>query len=71
MLPLPAAMMLCVWAVWMAIARVMSGVHYVSDIIAGIALGLVLGLFFGHSAEWVYRAIPVLFDRGLWFELFR
>ncbi len=71
MSPPPIAIALSVWAVWMALARVMSGVHYVSDVIAGGALGLFLGLFFGWSAEWVYRTLPILFDRSLWLALFR
>lgn len=70
-LPLPVAIALCVWAAWMALARVMSGVHYVSDVLAGSALGLTLGIVFGRSAEWAYRTLPILFDRSLWMAWLR
>ena len=37
------AMVLCVWAPLVALARVAMGVHYLSDILAGAALGVVAG----------------------------
>ncbi len=36
--------LLCIWAPLVALARVAMGVHYLSDIFAGMSLGLVMGL---------------------------
>ena len=38
------AMVLCIWAPLVALARVAMGLHYLSDIIAGAGLGAVAGL---------------------------
>lgn len=38
------AVALAVWAPLVALARVAMGVHYISDILAGLALGIVMGL---------------------------
>lgn len=38
-----AALTLCVWAPLVSLARVAMGVHYVSDILAGLIVGLVMG----------------------------
>jgi undecaprenyl-diphosphatase len=43
------ALILCVWGPLVALARVAMGVHYVSDIAAGAALGVLFGLFFGGT----------------------
>ncbi|MEW6093717.1 MAG: phosphatase PAP2 family protein [Chloroflexota bacterium] len=37
------AILLCLWAPLVALARVAMGVHYVSDVAAGAALGLIAG----------------------------
>jgi undecaprenyl-diphosphatase len=37
------AIVLCIWAPLVALARVAMGVHYLSDILAGALLGLVVG----------------------------
>jgi undecaprenyl-diphosphatase len=42
--PLWFALLLLVWAPLVALARVAMGVHYLSDVVAGAALGLVIGL---------------------------
>jgi membrane-associated phospholipid phosphatase len=42
--PLWFAFLLLVWAPLVALARVAMGVHYLSDIVAGALLGLVVGL---------------------------
>ncbi len=39
-----AGLLLAVWAPFVALARVSMGVHYVSDIVAGALLGIVVGL---------------------------
>jgi undecaprenyl-diphosphatase len=40
------AVILAVWAPLVALARVAMGVHYLSDVLAGMALGMALGLGF-------------------------
>ena len=40
------AVLLLVWAPLVALARVAMGVHYLSDVLAGALLGLVVGLAF-------------------------
>ncbi len=41
--PLWAAIALWIWAPLVSVARVSMGVHYVSDIVAGLLVGLVMG----------------------------
>ena len=38
------AIVLCIWAPLVALARVAMGVHYLSDIVAGGALGVIAGI---------------------------
>jgi membrane-associated phospholipid phosphatase len=38
------AVLLCIWAPLVSLARVAMGVHYVSDVVAGALLGMILGL---------------------------
>jgi undecaprenyl-diphosphatase len=38
------AVLLCLWAPLVSLARVSMGVHYVSDVIAGAILGIIVGL---------------------------
>ncbi len=42
--PAPFAVLLSLWAPLVVLARVAMGVHYLSDVLAGAALGAVLGL---------------------------
>lgn len=49
------AILLCIWAPLVALARVAMGVHYVSDIVAGAILGIVVG--------WVgWQFVPLLLN---------
>jgi membrane-associated phospholipid phosphatase len=41
--PLWFGILLLIWAPMVSIARVATGVHYLSDIIAGMLLGLIAG----------------------------
>ena len=50
-----AALALCIWAPLVALARVAMGVHYVSDIAAGLIVGLGMGLV-------VLQAYPLLLE---------
>ncbi|MFZ5858474.1 MAG: phosphatase PAP2 family protein [Chloroflexota bacterium] len=38
------AILLCLWAPLVSLARVAMGVHYVSDVVAGMVLGIIVGL---------------------------
>lgn len=44
--PLWFGLLLLLWAPFVGLARVAMGVHYLSDVLAGIFLGVVLGLLF-------------------------
>ena len=42
--PVWLAVLLCLWAPLVSLARVAMGVHYLSDIVAGAILGIIVGL---------------------------
>ncbi len=42
--PVGLAIVLCVWAPLVALARVAMGVHYVSDVVVGAVLGIIIAL---------------------------
>ena len=56
------------WALLMISARVMTGVHYPSDVIAGFILGLLIGWFWIAVQPLIYKTFPVLFDKSSWFK---
>lgn len=41
------AILLAVWAPFVSLARAAMGVHYLSDVLAGMALGVVMGILMG------------------------
>jgi undecaprenyl-diphosphatase len=49
------------WAPLVCIARVMTGVHFVSDILGGIALGLAMGAAMVVMAPLWMMVFPYLF----------
>ncbi len=52
---------LSIWAPLVCLSRVMTGVHYISDILGGAALGLLMGLLMlDLSPLWV-QWLPFLF----------
>lgn len=55
--PLWFALLLTIWAPLVAISRVMTGVHYVSDILAG----MIIGILFGIVAVLILPYIMILF----------
>jgi membrane-associated phospholipid phosphatase len=55
------AWLVIIWAPIMAISRVMTGVHYLSDIFGGMALGLILGLITLAIYPWWIGWFPFLF----------
>lgn len=53
---------LFIWMVLVSLARVWMGVHYLSDIIAGVFLGGFFGLFMAYAAPWFYALLPWIFS---------
>lgn len=49
------------WVPLVSLARVATGVHYLSDILAGLALGVVAGLGMLAAAPLLMRWFPFLF----------
>ena len=58
--PLWFAIVLAIWGPLVAVARVVMGVHYLSDILAGAALGLIFGLITPALFQLVTPFIPWL-----------
>lgn len=52
----------------MTLSRVIMGVHYFSDIVAGILLGLAIGTLVVVLQPFTYQVFPWLFDRSQWFR---
>jgi undecaprenyl-diphosphatase len=63
--PAWAGILLWVWAPLVALARVAMGVHYVSDIVAGAVVGLLIG-WFGLQ---IYSPLLDWVSSWLWFPL--
>lgn len=47
------AVLLCLWAPLVMLARVGMGVHYLSDVLAGALLGVGVGALFGSVIPWL------------------
>ena len=47
------AILLCLWAPLVSLARVAMGVHYVSDVVAGALLGMIVGLIGTQVAPFI------------------
>lgn len=59
--PLWFGILLLVWAPLVALARVALGVHYLSDIVAGLFLGLLAGLGMIALCPWLILTFPTIF----------
>jgi undecaprenyl-diphosphatase len=59
--PLWLALALFLWAPLVSLARVALGVHYLSDILVGIALGVAAGVVMLAISPWLIQNIPYLF----------
>ncbi len=59
--PLWVAVCVMIWAVLVSLSRIFTGMHYVSDVLAGMALGLVSGGVFLSAREWMQAVLPFLF----------
>jgi undecaprenyl-diphosphatase len=61
--PLWLAIVLWIWAPLVSLARVAMGVHYVSDVVAGAALGVAVALiglqFYAPLSTWVFNLIQL------------
>jgi undecaprenyl-diphosphatase len=63
--PAWAGIFLWVWAPLVSLARVAMGVHYASDILAGMVVGILIGIF---GLE-IYTPILTWVNSWLWFPL--
>jgi membrane-associated phospholipid phosphatase len=64
--PIGAAIVLCLWAPLVALARVAMGVHYVSDVLAGAVLGILIALIGLQIYEPIFRWVFTLIGFPLW-----
>ena len=62
--PLWFGIVLVIWAPLVSLARVAMGVHYFSDIVAGILLGILAAFGFYALAPFVSEWLPFLFYRN-------
>jgi undecaprenyl-diphosphatase len=53
---------LTVWALLVCLARIWMGVHYLSDILAGIFLGILFGLVMASISPWIMHLLPWIFS---------
>lgn len=63
--PAWAGILLWIWAPLVSLARVAMGVHYVSDIVAGMAVGILVGLIVLE----IYPPLLAWVSSWLWFPL--
>ena len=59
--PLWFGILLLVWAPLVALARVALGVHYLSDIVVGMILGVLTGLGMVALCPWLIQTFPIVF----------
>jgi len=64
--PGTVAIVLCVWAPLVALARVAMGVHYVSDILAGAVVGVAIAVIGLQIYEPLFRWVFNLMGFPLW-----
>lgn len=60
--PIWLGIALLIWAILVSLARVMMGVHYLSDVIVGMLLGLLWGWIFTFIAKPLLTAFPWVFS---------
>ena len=64
--PAWAALILWIWAPLVSLARVAMGVHYVSDIAAGLVVGILSGMIFLEVYQPLFMWIMALIKFPLW-----
>lgn len=64
--PLWLGIVLSVWAPLVALARVAMGVHYVSDVVAGAVLGIIVALIGPQTYEPLFLWLTTLIGFPLW-----
>jgi membrane-associated phospholipid phosphatase len=57
------AVLLVIWAPCVSLARVLMGVHYLTDIVAGIVVGFLAGLLILAAHTMLVNWLPFLFQR--------
>jgi undecaprenyl-diphosphatase len=55
------AALLLIWAPLVSLARVATGVHYLSDVLAGMLLGTLMGVGMLALSGWLMRLFPFFF----------
>lgn len=56
------ALLLIIWAPLVALARVITGLHYISDILAGMVIGLLMGLLMAAAYPYLVQYLPPLLE---------
>jgi undecaprenyl-diphosphatase len=59
--PLWLALCVMIWALLVSLSRIFTGMHYLSDVIAGMALGLLSGGVFLTAREGMQALFPYFF----------
>lgn len=59
--PLWLGLACALWAVLVSLARVWMGVHYLSDVVAGILLGILAGVVVLQIVPWMTITFPAIF----------
>jgi undecaprenyl-diphosphatase len=55
------ALLMVIWAPVVSVARVVMGVHYVSDIVAGLVIGVIMGVLILLAQPLLMTWLPFLF----------
>lgn len=49
------------WVPFVCLARVATGVHYLTDVIAGLILGIIIGFIMLAISPWIIQVFPIFF----------
>jgi undecaprenyl-diphosphatase len=59
--PVGFVIVVAVWAPLVCLARVLMGVHYLSDVIVGALVGILWGVVIIVASPWIIRLLPFVF----------
>jgi len=59
--PLLFGVIVLIWVPFVCLARVCTGVHYLSDVIAGLILGIIAGFFMLAISPWLMQTFYIFF----------